>query len=165
MKSGMIAAAGAVALASVSSVSIAQTYEKNGRACVDGICLGDGLSALEGIQWDTAIKPGSDRNPEPSRTRSLGRGETNRTNNISLPLWSHKIAPTKSSSWSRLISMLTMIGCCGSSVGRAFISYSDSREVINLYSCNVQEIPAKYKGNGGNYSETICPMKEHEDLY
>ena len=56
-------------------------YEENGRACVDSLCLGDGIEALESVQWDTAIKPGSERNPQPSRSRSLGRGETNRTNN------------------------------------------------------------------------------------
>ena len=63
------------------TVPAAAQYEKNGRACVDSLCLGDGIEALESVQWDTAIKPGSERSPEPSRSRSLGRGETNRTNN------------------------------------------------------------------------------------
>lgn len=57
---------------------LAQQYEKSGRACVDTLCLGDGIDALETIQWDTAIKPGTERSPEPSRSRTLGRGDRNR---------------------------------------------------------------------------------------
>ncbi len=59
---------------------VAAQYSKDGRACVDNLCLGDGIEALEGVQWDTAIKPGSERSPEPSKSRSLRRGETNRVN-------------------------------------------------------------------------------------
>ena len=74
-------ALGATLAAFGATTPAAAQYEKNGRACVDGICLGDGIEALEAIQWDTAIKPGTERSPEPSKSRSLGRGETNRTNN------------------------------------------------------------------------------------
>lgn len=75
-----ILAGAALALVCASGPAAAQ-YAKDGRACVDNLCLGDGIDALEGVQWDTAIKPGSERSPEPSKSRSLGRGETNRTNN------------------------------------------------------------------------------------
>ena len=67
--------------AGFAALPLAAQYERNGRACVDGLCLGDGIEALEGVQWDTAIRPGSERSPEPSKSRSLGRGETNRINN------------------------------------------------------------------------------------
>ena len=39
----------ALAAAVVSSPALAQ-YERDGRACVDGLCLGDGIEALEGVQ-------------------------------------------------------------------------------------------------------------------
>jgi hypothetical protein len=71
----------AAALGIIPVALSAQQYEKDGRACVDSLCLGDGIDALETIEWDRAIKPGSERNPEPSRTRALGRGETNRVAN------------------------------------------------------------------------------------
>ncbi len=80
--SGRIAILGATALATgFVAAPLAAQYEKDGRACVDSLCLGDGVEALEGVQWDTAVKPGTERNPEPSKSRSLGRGETNRINN------------------------------------------------------------------------------------
>jgi len=75
------AAVGAAMLAAMGvspETALAQQYEKNGRACVDTLCLGDGIDALATIEWDTAIKPGTERAPEPSRTRALGRGEQNR---------------------------------------------------------------------------------------
>ncbi|WP_298469125.1 hypothetical protein [uncultured Erythrobacter sp.] len=76
-----LALSGAVLVAGLPGAPAWAQYAKEGRACVDNLCLGDGIEALEGVQWDTAIKPGSERNPEPSKSRSLGRGETNRTNN------------------------------------------------------------------------------------
>ena len=71
--------AGLAAATCLAAPANAQTAEKNGRACVGSLCLGDGIDALETVQWDTAIKPGSERNPQPSGTRTLGRGDTNRT--------------------------------------------------------------------------------------
>lgn len=78
-RAGMLGAA--VLAIGLGAAPLAAQYEKNGRACLDNMCLGDGIDALEGVQWDTAIRPGSERSPEPSKSRSLGRGETNRTNN------------------------------------------------------------------------------------
>lgn len=65
----------AAASATITQPAAAQQYEKNGRACVGDLCLGDGLDALSGVTWDTAL---STSDKQPSRTRSTGRGETNR---------------------------------------------------------------------------------------
>ncbi len=68
----------ALGLAGLAGVAYAQEYQRGGRACLDGLCLGDGIDALEGITWDTAMSTSGDG---ASRTRSVGRGETNRINN------------------------------------------------------------------------------------
>lgn len=78
MRKVLFTMASLAAIAGSGAAVHAQSYEKDGRACLDNLCLGDGIDALEGVTWDTAIKPGSERSPEPSRTRALGRGETNR---------------------------------------------------------------------------------------
>ena len=68
----------AIASTAILAAPAAAQHQKNGRACVDNICLGDGIEGLEGVAWETAIRPGSERSPEPSKSRTLGRGETNR---------------------------------------------------------------------------------------
>ena len=77
MKLAVLGGMVAVGLVGMAGVALAQEYERNGRACVDGICLGDGIDALEAITWDTAMSTSGDG---ASRTRSVGRGETNRIN-------------------------------------------------------------------------------------
>jgi hypothetical protein len=62
--------------ASFSLAATAQEYSRNGRACIEELCLGDGLQALANIQWDTAMSTSGDG---ASASRSVGRGETNST--------------------------------------------------------------------------------------
>jgi hypothetical protein len=52
-------------------------YDRNGRACLEELCLGDGLEALAKIDWDVAGYTAD----KPSGTRPVDRGETNRFTN------------------------------------------------------------------------------------
>ena len=54
--------------------AFAQEYSRNGRACLQELCVGDSLDALEKINWDTAMSPSGDG---ASGSRDVGRGDTN----------------------------------------------------------------------------------------
>ena len=60
------------------TIALAQEYSRGGRACLEELCLGDGLAELGAIEWDTAM---SSSGNGASRTRSVGRGESNRIAN------------------------------------------------------------------------------------
>jgi hypothetical protein len=78
MKNATLAAFVVVGIAATGTAVNASDYERDGRACLKELCVGDGLDALGKIAWDTAVSPASEREGTTVGKRPVGRGETNR---------------------------------------------------------------------------------------